>query len=98
MVIHAATKTKHTYATFYNGWGGWRWGGFGDTTTFVDNYEVGTLVVDIFDAMSKRTIWHGSASDALSDNAASNAKATEEAVDRMFTNFPPESPVMPTRY
>ena len=30
VVVHAATKTKHTYETLYDGWGGWgwrRWGG-----------------------------------------------------------------------
>ena len=89
VVIHAATKNKHTYDTFYDGWGrGWRWGGFGDATTFVESYKVGTLVVDIFDAGSKRAIWHGFASDALSDSAKSNAQATEEAVDKLFRNFP----------
>ena len=62
--------------------------GFGDTTTFVETYKVGTLVVDIFDASSKRAIWHGFASDALSDSAKSNAQATEEAVDKLFGNFP----------
>ena len=91
VVVHAATKTKHTYETFYDGWGGWRWrgGGFGDTTTFVNDYKVGTLVVDIFDAKTKQAIWHGNASDALSNNAASNARATEQAVDKMFQTFPP---------
>ena len=59
-----------------------------DTTTFVETYKVGTLVVDIFDASSKRAIWHGFASDALSDSAKSNAQATEEAVDKLFRNFP----------
>ena len=90
VVVHAATKTKHMYDTFYDGWGGWRWrwGGFGDATTFVEDYKVGTLVVDIFDASSKRAIWHGFASDALSDSAKSNAQATEEAVDKLFRNFP----------
>ena len=88
VVIHAATRTKHTDEAFYAGWGGWRWGGFGDTTTFVGDYKVGTLVVDIFDANTKRAIWHGFASDALSDSAKSNAQATEEAVDKLFRNFP----------
>jgi hypothetical protein len=83
-----APNLPYTYDTFYDGWAsGWRWGGFGDTTTFVENYKVGTLVVDIFDA-SKRAIWHGFASDALSDSAKSNAQATEEAVDKLFRNFP----------
>jgi len=98
VVVHAATKTKHTYETLYDGWGGWGWrrgwgGGFGGATTFVNDYKVGTLVVDIFDAKTKQAIWHGHASDALSDNASSNAEATRQAIDKMFTNFPPMSGV-----
>jgi hypothetical protein len=98
VVVHAATKTKHTYDTFYDGWGGWGYrrgwggrfgGGFGGATTFVNDYKVGTLVVDIFDATTKEAIWHGNASDAMSDNAKSNAQATEAAVDKMSQNFPP---------
>jgi hypothetical protein len=93
VVVHAATKTKHSYQTFYDGWGGWRWrwGGFGQTQTFVSDYKVGTLVVDIFDAKTKEAIWHGFASDALSDNAGSNAQATEQAVEKVFSTFPPPS-------
>jgi Domain of unknown function (DUF4136) len=94
VVVHAATKTKHTYETLYDGWGGWGWRGgwgrgFGGSTTFVNDYKIGTLVVDIFDAKTKQAIWHGNASDALSNNATKNARATEEAVDKMFQAFPP---------
>jgi hypothetical protein len=96
VVVHATTRTKHTYETLYDGWGGWGWrrgwgGGFGGATTFVNDYKVGTLVVDIFDAKTKEGIWHGTASDALSDNAKSNAQATEQAIDKMFSHFPPGS-------
>jgi hypothetical protein len=97
VVVHAATKTKHTYETMYDGFGGgWGWrrgwsGGLGGSTTFVSDYKVGTLVVDIFDAKTKQAIWHGHASDALSGNATSNAKATEQAIDKMFGTFPPGS-------
>jgi hypothetical protein len=94
VVVQAATKTKHT---LYDGWGGggwgWRRGGFGNATTFVNDYKVGTLVVDIFDAKTKQAIWHGYASDALSNNATSNANVTAQAVDKMFTSFPPPSSV-----
>jgi hypothetical protein len=95
VVVHATTKTKHTYETLYDGWGGWGWrrGGFGGSTTFVNDYKVGTLVVDIFDATTKEAIWHGYASDALSNNATSNANVTAEAVDKMFTTFPPPASV-----
>jgi hypothetical protein len=96
VIVHAATKTKHTYQTFYDGFGGgWRWGGWGgwggNATTYVQNYKVGTLVVDIFDAKTKEAIWHGYASDALSNNASSNAAATTQAVNKMFSTFPPPS-------
>jgi hypothetical protein len=97
VVVHAATKTKHSYETLYDGWGGggwgWRrgWGGFGGSTTLVNDYKVGTLMVDIFDARTKQAIWHGNARDALSDNAKSNAQATEQAVEKMFSTFPPPS-------
>jgi hypothetical protein len=97
VVVHAATKTKHSYETLYDGWGGWGWrrgwGGFGGATTFVNDYKVGTVMVDIFDAKTKLAIWHGNASDALSDNARSNAEATEQAIDKMFRTFPPSSDV-----
>jgi hypothetical protein len=94
VVVHAATKTKHTYQTLYDGWGGgWRnrWGGGfgGGATTFVEDYKVGTVIVDILDATTKQAIWHGTASDALSNNANSNAQATQQAIDKMFGNFPP---------
>jgi hypothetical protein len=92
VVVHAATETKHSYDTFYDGWGGWhwRWGGTRTATTFVEDYKVGTVVVDIFDAGTKQVIWHGVATDALSDSPKGNAKATEEAVTKMFGRFPPE--------
>lgn len=94
VVVHAATKTKHTYQTFYDGWGGWRWrwgGGVGRATTYVEDYKVGTLVVDIFDARTKQAIWRGYASDALPSSPSAKEKATQEAVDKMFAHFPPAS-------
>jgi hypothetical protein len=100
VVVNAATKTKHTYETLYDGWGGWGWrrfgGGFGNATTYVNDFKVGTVVVDIFDARSKQAVWHGSASDALSDNAKSNASVTQQAIDKMFATFPPE-PTAPAK-
>jgi hypothetical protein len=100
VVVHAATKTKHTYQTLYDGFGG-GWvsrrgfgGRMGSATTYVNNYKVGTLVVDIFDAKTKEAIWRGSASDALSNNAAANTQATEQAIDKMFGSFPPGSPAV----
>ena len=85
------TKNQHTLNTFYDGFGGgWRWGGgFGDATTTVDNYKVGTLVVDLFDAKTKKIIWRASSSDTLSDKSDKNIKNLDKGVQKMFDHFPP---------
>ena len=87
------TKNQQTLDTFYNGFGGgWRWGGgFGDATTTVDTYKVGTLVVDLFDATSKKLIWRGSASDTLADKSDKNIQSLNKGVRKMFDHFPPKS-------
>jgi len=85
------TKNQQTLNTFYDGFGGgWRWGGgFGNATTTVDNYKVGTLVVDLFDAKSKQVIWRGSSSDTLSDKSDKNIKNLDKGVQKMFDHYPP---------
>jgi hypothetical protein len=85
------TKNQQTLNTFYNGFGGgWRWGGgFGGSTTTVDNYRIGTLVVDLFDANSKKLIWRGSSSDTLSSKSDKNIKELDKGVEKMFDHFPP---------
>ena len=87
------TKNQQTLNTFYDGFGGgWGWrrgGGFGDSTTTVDTYKVGTLVVDLFDAHAKKLLWRGSSSDTLSDKSDKNIKNLDKGVEKMFDHFPP---------
>ena len=91
IAAHEATKQERTLNTFYDGFGGgWRWGGgFGSSTTTVSSYEVGTLVVDIFDAKTKEAVWRGTSSKTLSGNPQKNAENLNKAVERMFKDFPP---------
>jgi uncharacterized protein DUF4136 len=87
-----STQNQQTLQTFYDGMGGgWRWRGFGDSTTTVENYKVGTLVVDLFDASSQKLVWRGSASDTLSDKADKNTKNLDNGVKKMFAHFPPSA-------
>ena len=87
------TKTQRSLNTFYDGFGGgWRFGGeFGDATTTVDTYKVGTLVVDLFDAKTKKLMWRGSASDTLSDKSDKNIKNLSKGVQKMFDHLPPKA-------
>ena len=93
LVAIEATKNEETLNTFYNGFGGgWRWrGAGGGSTTYVDNYKVGTLVLDMFDSQTKKLVWRGSASDTLSDKADKNIKNLDKGVQKMLKNFPPST-------
>jgi Domain of unknown function (DUF4136) len=87
------TQDQQTLDTFYNGFGGGRrWGfggGFGNATTTVETYKVGTLVIDLFDAKTEKLIWRSSSSDTLSDKADKNTKNLDKGVKKMFQHFPP---------
>ena len=86
-----SAQNQQEYQTFYDGLGGWRWGGFGtEATTTVQNYKVGTLVLDMYEAKDKRLIWRGTSSETLSDKPEKNEKQLEKAVDKMFKDFPPK--------
>jgi Domain of unknown function (DUF4136) len=91
VILHGATQTKRTANTFYTGMGGYRYGGMGaaSASTVVNEYKVGALVVDMFDAKTKNLVFRGTAEDEISDNAEKNAKKLEKASTKMFKDFPP---------
>jgi hypothetical protein len=91
IVAMEMNQNHRTLNTYYDGFGGgWRWGGgFGNATTTVDNYKVGTLVVDLFDSRTKKLVWRGSSSDTLSNKSDKNIKELDKGVEKMFDHFPP---------
>ena len=93
VIIHGASQTKKSLDTFYSGgyYGGWGWGGSpGMATTNVTEYQVGTMVVDIFDAKNKKLVFRGVGQDELADKPEKNQKKVEKATEKMFKNFPPQ--------
>jgi hypothetical protein len=97
VVLHGATQTKRDLNTFYSGMGGYGYrgwggmGGMGTATTTVNEYKVGTLVVDIFDKTGKSLLWRGIAQDEVSDKTEKNVKKLGKASDKLFKDFPPGS-------
>ena len=94
VLLHGATTTKREANTFYSGgYGGYGYRGFGGmggtASTVVNEYIIGTLVVDMFDAKTKNLVFRGTAEDEISDKADKNAKKLEKASEKMFKNFPP---------
>jgi hypothetical protein len=89
IVAIGTTHERPLLRTFYDGFPGWRWGGFGESITYTDNYEVGTLIIDMFDTGRKRLIWRGSATDTLPDKPDKAMKDLNKSVEKMFERFPP---------
>jgi hypothetical protein len=87
---NTATKEEQTLDSFYGGFPGWGWHRYWGGPVIVDTYEVGTLVVDLFDTDTKQVVWWGSASDTISDKPEKNDKKLDKAVEKMFKDFPPK--------
>jgi hypothetical protein len=88
-----ATRNQRTYQTFYDGFGGWGWRGWGapeTATTTVENTQLGTLVVDMYDNQTKQLIWRGEAQSTLSSKPEKNEDKLDKAAKEMFKHFPPE--------
>jgi hypothetical protein len=88
---NTATKEEHTLDSFYGGFPGWRWHHYWDGPVVVETYEVGTLVVDLFDTETKQVVWWGTASDTVSDKPEKNTEHLNKAVEKMFKDFPPRT-------
>ena len=76
--------------TSYNAWGtgGWRVGGGGMASVTPETTNVGTLVVDIYDANGKQMVWRGISQGALSNKGEKNEKKMEKAIEKMFKQYP----------
>jgi uncharacterized protein DUF4136 len=89
VVINTATSAKHSRPAFYQGWGGWDWRrGEVRSNHRSEDYKPGTLVVDVFDAWSKKLVWQGAAS-LPETSGASAGRAIQKTVRRIFRDFSP---------
>lgn len=97
IVSLVTTEKEKSINTFYDtmggGWGyrGWGGMGMGSATTTTSTYTTGTMIVDMYDASTKKLVWRGIATDTLSDDPQKNAKKVQKATEKMFKDkFPPK--------
>ena len=89
IATHAIAKEqKELYTTGGYGYGA-RWGG-GMSTTQVNTYVQGTLVLDMYDAKTKELAWRATGTDTMSDKADKNTTKVVKALDKMFKQYPPK--------
>jgi len=86
VVYYAAVEEERQL----NAWGsGPRWNSVG--TARIEKILTGQLVVDVYDASTKQLVWRGFVSDTVSDKPEKNEKRLNDAVARLFKQFPPAS-------
>ncbi|MBR8537640.1 DUF4136 domain-containing protein [Carboxylicivirga sediminis] len=71
------------YGPYFYGWGGWY------TSTDVNNYREGTLIVSLIDVRKKQMIWEGRAEGiAPPSGGEKRTKAMDEMIERLFWKYP----------
>jgi hypothetical protein len=98
LVGNVSARDEQTIDAFYDGpdWNGWGWRGGTNAGrdlrhVQVRTYKVGTLVLDMFDAQTKRAVWRATAEGTV---PASQERINEDAmaaVHGMFADFPPSA-------
>ncbi len=100
VVVEQKTSTTATtssmggaYGGYYGGYygygPGYGWGGGHSTTSIQEyDYQVGTLVCDVFDAKDEKLIWEGIGSKTLDENPQTRDKNIPKAVKAIMSKFP----------
>lgn len=76
---------------YYGGYArpGWGWGGGSATTTYSeDHYKVGTFVVDMYDAKTKKLVWQGVSQKTINEKANKRAKSIPKGVAKIMKKYP----------
>jgi len=100
LFIVVNTETTTTAYTNHYGMGGYnlggyRWGGgwgmgYGNsTTTYSENqYNVGTLVVDVFDAEKKELVWESVGSGTINESRKGREDRIRKGVAKIMKEYP----------
>jgi hypothetical protein len=91
VTYHGDSDSKMNINTSHWGYGyggGWAWdpyygSGFGSSTSTVYEYDVGTLIVDIWDAKTKELVWRASATKTIPSKPEKQAKLIDDMVAKM---------------
>ena len=91
VATHVTTQEHQELVANGFGYGPWWGGGYG--TAKVETYVEGTLVVDLYDANTKKMVWRGVATATASDKPTKNMSKMNKALDKMFEKLPIGTPV-----
>ena len=95
--VKASHKKVQDITTSMGGGMGWGWGrpwgwggGFGMGNTWTNNYNSGTIAIDIVDAKTQKLVWQGIGSGISVDSPKRKQKQIPEIVTEIMANYPPQ--------
>ncbi len=96
ITYHILTDRKLQARTINNYYGHYGYGygiGMSGSDTYITEYEVGTLVIDIIDTKKKELVWRGNGSSRLSSSPTpeKTTQLINETVSAILEKFPPEA-------
>ncbi len=93
--VKVTHKKVQDITTSYGGGFGWGrpygWGGgFGMGNTWTNNYNSGTIILDMIDAKTQKLVWQGIGSGLSVDSPKSKQRQIPEIVAEIMANYPPQ--------
>ena len=87
-----SSKEEFSVSSTSMGYGygaGWYYGGgsIGMTSTNVTSYEVGTLVIDVWDAKTKDLVWRGTAEGTVVANPEKMERKLTTALEKLYDKW-----------
>lgn len=83
----------HTTQMGYGYGPGWGWSpywggvGMGSSTTTMTKYSRGTLIIDIWDAKTKKAVWRGTAEAVVKENPQKAAKQIDKIINKIVKKW-----------
>ena len=98
LVVHPSLSKEyptHSYDPGWEyGWGTWAppFGDIGTGSSLGESIPIGTVMVDLVDAATKKLVWRGAARSPLDSEASVEQKQelVDEAMEKLFKKFPPK--------
>ncbi|MBS2098506.1 DUF4136 domain-containing protein [Carboxylicivirga linearis] len=101
LFIITKTETRETATTeYYGGYGPyfgygpqWGWGpgyGYGYASTTIDkqDFQVGTLVISVYDRSKKELIWEGVGQGSVGENTSNREARLNHAIGKIMYKYP----------
>jgi hypothetical protein len=99
VAYHTAIDEKIDAQTVYPGYGVSPYGRVwpGPPETYIDTYELGTVLIDVIDPESRQLLWRGTAQSRLQElkDPEQREARVRKAVEGMLSKFPPRLSAAP---